>query len=289
MGALVVAYGLTGDWEKIGLVDTENGSGELYEGHQVPGTTLVIGEYLYARIEPPFTIPKYMEAHAALIEAGCDVVILDSISHAWAGAGGLLDKQHNLAKGQNSYTAWRDVTPDHNAFVDMMLQSPAHIIATMRAKVEYVVEQNDRGKAAPKKIGLAPVQREGLDFEFTVVMDIDQQSHLASASKDRTSLFDGENFKLSVDTGKKMLAWLNKGAEAPPPPNPDDELVARIKAALAKAPDSAAVERIVSHKDAQRLRLQIAMDVDLARARVAIASISTPDNTDWTTGSEEAA
>jgi predicted nucleotidyltransferase len=213
MGALLVAYGLTGDWGKVGLADTENGSGELYVGHTVPGTNIVIGEYMYARIDAPFTVQKYMQAQAALEDAECAAIIIDSTSHAWAGAGGLLDKQGKIAaKSGNSYTAWRDVTPEHNAFIEMMLQSPAHIIATMRSKTEYVLETNDKGKQVPRKIGMAPVQREGMDFEFTVVLDIDQ-SHIASASKDRTSLFDGEYFKLSPDVGKKMLAWLNAGAE----------------------------------------------------------------------------
>jgi hypothetical protein len=103
MGALLVAYGLTGDWSKIGLADTENGSGELYVGHTVPGTNFVIGEFLYAAIKAPFSVSKYMEAHAGLVDAGCEVIILDSISHAWAGSGGLLDKQgHIAAKSGNS-------------------------------------------------------------------------------------------------------------------------------------------------------------------------------------------
>src|ERR1700761_305305 len=93
MGALLVAYGLTGDWERVGLIDTESGSGELYVGHRVPGLNLVIGEYLYCRIDPPFTVTKYIEAQKALEAAGCGAIIHDSTTHAWAGAGGLLDKQ----------------------------------------------------------------------------------------------------------------------------------------------------------------------------------------------------
>ena len=89
MGALLIAYGLTGDWDKIGLLDTEQGSGELYANHHVPGTNIVIGEFCYVGIDPPYTIAKYREAQKALEAAGCEVVILDSITHAWSGAGGL--------------------------------------------------------------------------------------------------------------------------------------------------------------------------------------------------------
>lgn len=220
MGALLIAYGLTGDWDKVGLIDTENGSGELYVGHQVPGSDVVIGEYNYWRIDPPYTTLKYVEGQKALEKAGCEAVIHDSLSHAWAGAGGLLDKKDRIAKantpGMNSYTAWRDVTPDHNLLVDAMLQSPSHIIATMRTKTEYVMEKNDKGKEVPRKIGMAPIQREGMDYEFTVMLDIDASSHLAIATKDRTSIFDGMDFfKIGPETGQQLLEWLNKGIDVP--------------------------------------------------------------------------
>lgn len=259
MGALLVAYGLTGDWGKVGIVDTEAGSGELYVGHKVPGTTIVIGEYLYWRIDPPFTIAKYLEGQKALEEAGCEAIILDSTTHAWAGAGGLLDKQGKIAaKSGNSYTAWRDVTPDHNLFVETMLTSPAHIIATMRSKTEYVLDTNDKGKQVPRKIGMAPVQREGMDFEFTVMLDIDA-SHTATATKDRTSIFDGEFFKLSPDTGRKLLAWLNKGEDAPavapapekPKPTIRDWLDA-LRGDLNAAQNGPAVDAIIERNTVQR-------------------------------------
>lgn len=290
MGSLIVAHGLCGDWGKIGLIDTENGSGELYEGQTVPGTTMVIGEYMYVRLAPPFTVISYMEAQKALEDFGCEVIILDSISHAWAGSGGLLDQQgHAAKKSGNSYTAWRDVTPQHNAFVEMMLQSPAHIIATMRAKVEYILETNDKGKQVPRKVGMAPVQREGLDFEFTVVMDIDTD-HMASASKDRTSLFDGHYVKLSPDVGKKMLAWLNSGADAPPPRRPeperaqptDDELLARIRAALVKAETLETWTQITSHPQAKRLKEQLAAEIQTAYDRINTEAAHEPvENYAW--------
>lgn len=202
--ALLLAFGLGG---KIGLIDTEHGSGHLY-AH--------LGDYDVIGIEAPYTVAKYTQAIHAFEEAGYTTIIIDSLSHAWAGDGGLLDKQGKLADrpGANSYAAWRSVTPDHNALVDAMLQSPAHIIATMRSKQDYVLEVNDKGKQTPKKVGMAPVQRDGMEYEFTVMLDVDM-NHIANASKDRTSLFDGRFFKIDQKTGKELLTWLETGIDGP--------------------------------------------------------------------------
>jgi len=197
--ALLMAFGMGG---KVGLIDTEHGSGDLY-AH--------LGEYDIISIEAPYTVSKYREAVKAFEAAGYTTIIIDSLSHAWAGDGGLLDKQGKMAdRGTNSFAAWRTITPEHNALVDSMLQSPCHIIATMRSKQEYVLEMNDKGKQTPKKVGLAPVQREGMEYEFTVMLDVDM-NHIASASKDRTSLFDGQMFKIEQKTGETLLKWLDSG------------------------------------------------------------------------------
>lgn len=207
--ALLLAFGLGG---KVGVIDTEHGSADLY-AH--------LGEYDIIAIEAPYTVPKYLQAIKAFESAGYTTIIIDSLSHAWAGDGGLLDKQGKIADSgkANGFAAWRTITPEHNALVEAMLKSPCHIIATMRAKQEYVLETNDRGKQTPKKVGMAPVQRDGMEYEFTVMLDIDM-NHTASASKDRTSLFDGRYFKVSKETGGELLAWLDSGAEAPPAPPP---------------------------------------------------------------------
>lgn len=220
MGALFLAYGLTGDWSRIGLLDTEEGSGELYSDKIKNG--MHIQPYNYASIQPPYTVAKYLEGIHAL-EQCSDVVIIDSLSHAWAGTGGLLDKQGKIADStKNSYTAWRFVTPEHMSLVDAMLQSPRHIIATMRSKQEYVLETNDKGKQAPRKVGMAPVQREGMEYEFTVMLDIDDKS-VARATKDRTDLFsvmDGagrlekREFMITPKIGEELLNWLNTGVES---------------------------------------------------------------------------
>lgn len=233
VSSLLVAYGITGDWNAIGLVDTEHNSGDIPVGSTVNGVT--IGEYNILPLEPPYTPDVYIEAIKEAEKAGIKVLILDSISHAWAGEGGLLEKHGQLAKrGGNSFDAWRDVTPLHNKFVEAMLSCNLHLIATLRAKVEYAVEKSDRGTTI-KKMGMAPIQRDGMEYEFTVFLDLDQ-SHQASSSKDRTSLFDGKIFTPSPKTGEMLRAWAESGVEAP-------AQQARPTAAAqpAKAPDAKAL------------------------------------------------
>lgn len=216
MSALLIAYGIVGDWSKIGLVDTEHGSGELYTGVNVDGQQ--IGEYLTLSLTPPFEPEKYISAIKMAEDAGLECVILDSISHAWAGEGGLLDRHDKISKASksgNSYTAWRDVTPVHNRFIDAMLSSPCHVIATIRSKTEYVQEESG-GKKTVRKVGMAPVQRDGMDYEFTVVMELTQE-HIATTSKDRTSLFDGKYFTPTFDIGAQLKTWLDAGID------PDEE------------------------------------------------------------------
>lgn len=213
MSALLVAYGLCESWDDIGIVDTESGSAELYVGSQVGDVT--IGQYNVLAMSPPYEIQKYIAAIKEAEQAGLKVIILDSISHAWAGDGGLLDQKDKITKSSksgNSYTAWRDVTPQHTKFIDTMLQSSIHVIATMRAKTEYVQEKGDKGQTIIRKVGLAPVQREGMDYEFTVVFDI-SHDHIASSSKDRTNLFDNRYFTPDPDTGRQLRAWLESGVD----------------------------------------------------------------------------
>jgi hypothetical protein len=194
--SLLIAFGIGG---KVGIVDTENGSADLY-AH--------LGNYDVITLSAPYEIKKYLKAIKTFEENGYDTIIIDSLSHAWAGDGGLLDKVGKMSG--NSYANWRHITPEHNSLVEAMLQSSCHIIATMRAKTDYVLEENDKGKQTPKKVGLAPVQREGMDYEFTVMFDLDIR-HNATSTKDRTGLFDGRIFTPTKETGVELLNWLNLG------------------------------------------------------------------------------
>lgn len=207
--ALMVASGIV-PWEKIALIDTENGSGDLY-AH--------LGPYSVCRVLAPFTIEKYLAAIKEAEKAGFELIIIDSLSHAWSGEGGLLDQQAvaaNSAKNKgNSYTAWREITPLHNKLVETLLQSPCHIIATTRSKQAYEqVEENGRKKVV--KLGLAPIQREGMEYEMTVFLDISLE-HVASSSKDRTGIFDSKSVILSPDVGRQLKEWLETGSDAPAP------------------------------------------------------------------------
>lgn len=203
---LRLAFGLG---ERVALVDTENGSGSLYAD---------LGEYDVMELHPPFTAQKYMEAVNEAVKSGYDVLIIDSLSHGWAGDGGLLDqKSAKDSRGGNSFSNWAEITKLHEQFKSALLQSPIHIIATMRSKMEYVQEADDRGKTTVKKVGLAPVQRDGIEYEFTTVFDIDAR-HVAATSKDRTGLFTDEVSQITEEHGQRLAKWLEGCAEPIPAP-----------------------------------------------------------------------
>ena len=198
-------------WERLCVIDTENESGSLYVGTVANGVR--VGEYLTINLEAPFSAARYLEAIDVAEQNGVEFLIIDSLSHAWSGEGGLLDVQSNIAKRSgNSYTAWREVTPQHNKLVDRVLQCPMHVAITLRTKTEYVIEDNGNGKKSPKKVGMAPVFRDGIEYEVTVFFEL-SQDHVASATKDRTGVFDGQFFTINPDTGAKIRAWL-EGADA---------------------------------------------------------------------------
>lgn len=208
LSALLMAYGMTGDWDKIGLIDTENQSANLYAETVKAGVH--IPEFDKIDLDPPYTTEKYIEAIKEFEDHGTEVLIIDSLSHAWAGEGGLLEQKDNLSKGKNSFAAWGELTPKQNRMVETILKSKCHIFTTMRSKTEYVLEANEKGKQVPRKVGMAPVQRDGLEYEFTLVMDL-TADHVASVSKDRTGLFDGQYFIPTVETGKQLAEWLESG------------------------------------------------------------------------------
>ena len=224
LGALLLAYGITGNWGDICLIDSENYSGELYANTTKAGVD--IGEYNIISLTVPYTPEKYTAAIRECEDAGIKVIIVDSLTHAWAGEGGLLDKKGQMEKkaGVNSWTAWRDITPMHNRLVESILSSKVHIIATLRAKMEHVSEKNDQGKTVIRKLGINPIQRDGMEYEFTTFVDVDQD-HQCTSSKDRTGIVDGKAFQLSPHLGKQFLDWLETGVDAPGPPAPPTPLV----------------------------------------------------------------
>jgi hypothetical protein len=203
--ALQIAKGLGG---RIALIDTEHESGSLYAD---------LCEFDTASLTPPYTPDKYRAAITAAEAAGYSVLIIDSFSHAWAGEGGLLDMHDKAAaasRSGNSFTAWREITPQHNALVESLLGARLHVIATLRTKTAYDLVDDGNGKKKPVKIGLAPIQREGVDYEFTTVIDLSIDGHVATATKDRTRLFDGKHFIPSIETGQALMNWLETGVDA---------------------------------------------------------------------------
>ena len=201
--ALRIAKGIGG---KIAVIDTERSSASLYAD---------LVDFDVLNLEPPFNPQKYVDAIKAAETAGYEVIIIDSLSHAWSGTGGLLDLHDNIQKSNksvNGFSAWKEVTPIQNRFIDAILSSKCHIITTMRAKQEYIIEKGEY-KTQVRKVGLAPVQRDGLEYEFTIFFEISQE-HVATASKDRTNIFDGKYFTPSEETGKILMSWLNQPSAA---------------------------------------------------------------------------
>jgi hypothetical protein len=197
MSALRLAKGL-GD--KFAVVDTENGSASLYSDKF---------DFDTLNLSPPYTTEKYMAAIDEAVKKGFDTLIIDQISHAWAGEGGLLQLKEMLdssGKG-NSYTNWAKITPLQEQFISKILHSPINLIATLRSKQEYILIENERGKQEPRKVGMAPVQRDGVEYEFTTVFDI-SMAHTATVSKDRTGLFSSNPFQITEEIGSKIKEWL---------------------------------------------------------------------------------
>lgn len=209
--ALLLARGLTDDWSKIAIIDTENGSADLYSH---------LGDYGVLPLAPPFEPEKYAKALETCVKAGAEVVIIDSMSQEWSGEGGVLDYQSKLG---GKFQDWAKATPRHRAFIDAILQSPAHVICCSRVKTEWAIEQNERGKATPTKMGLKVEQRDGIEYEFTVSWRL-AQGNMASCDKDRTGLFHGKaDFKISTETGKELRTWADTGTEAKPTTPPSQE------------------------------------------------------------------
>jgi len=222
--ALLIAQGLA-PGGKVALIDSERGSGELYADMLA---------YDVAPLEPPYTPARYIELIRGAEQAGYDVLIIDSLSHAWSGDGGVLDmhdKATAASRSGNSFAAWREVTPAHNQLVDAILGVDLHVITTMRTKTAYDLVDDGRGKKKPVKIGLAPVQRDGMEYEFTLVMDLSVEGHVATASKDRTRLFDGSHFMPTLDTGEALREWLESGKD---PAEESKRILKRLKAQVTK-------------------------------------------------------
>jgi len=227
VSALLIAYGMVVDWNKIAVIDTESESADLYANHRLP-TGFVIGEFLTRPLSAPYAPERYVEAIRECEAAGVEVIIIDSITHEWDGKGGCLEIVDQITQGstsKNSYIAWGKVTPRHQAFIEAMLTSKAHIITTVRRKQDYEMSRDDKGKLQVEKAGLKEVTRDGWEYELTANLQLDQ-AHLAKASKDRTGLFmDKPEFVPTVETGKLIAEWCEMGID---PKVEIDEAIAKL-------------------------------------------------------------
>jgi hypothetical protein len=199
--SLLIAYGLCNDWSKIAVIDSENHSSELYSN---------LGAYNVLQISPPFTPEKYIEAIQVCEKADMEVIIIDSITHEWE-----YIIEFHASLGGNSFTNWHKIGLRHKEFINAMLKSKVNIIATTRTKQEYVLNEKN-GRTVPEKVGLKSIQRDGLEYEFTLVFDINMKN-MATASKDRTNLFFNKpETQISAETGKMIQQWCNEGADISP-------------------------------------------------------------------------
>jgi len=215
--ALAIATGLAGEGGRIAVIDSEHGSASKYANLFEFDTLCLsdLGEY-----DPRL----YVQAIEAAEQAGYDVVVIDSLSHAWDGAGGVLEQVDKAAARNrgNTWAAWSEGTPLHRRLIEAITGCSAHVVATMRVKTAWETVQNG-GKSTPQKIGLAPVQRDGMDYEFDVVAELDLQ-HRMLVTKTRYSELDNKQFDLpGVRVGETIRETLTQGVPPAPrmaPPDP---------------------------------------------------------------------
>ena len=224
LGALQVAFGLCGDWNKIAVICTEHGSANLYSH---------LGQYNVVTLSEPYSPERFQNCILLCQASGIEVIIIDSISHAWDGNGGILDIHSKIA-GSNTFMNWRKVTPLQNSLMQTILESTCHVITTIRTKQEYVLSsKND--KLIPEKVGLKLIQRDGFEYDLTILFEVNI-NHFATATKDRTSAFAGKpEFKLTSLVGQQLLDWCNQGHSV----NAKEELVQKIK-------DTSTVEELLA-------------------------------------------
>lgn len=224
LGALMIAKGMGGS---IAVIDTERGSAELYASavKLADGTMWEPPPFDALQLLPPYTPERYMQAIGAAEQGGYDILIVDSTTHEWSGVGGCLEMVDSVAIKKfrgNVWSAWSEITPRHRKFIDCLVGSSCHVITTMRSKTDTAQEERD-GKKVVVKLGMKAEQRDGTEFEFTTVVDIQHNGHHAVATKDRTGVFQGLEGPITEATGRALRKWLDTGEEPPPPPPPPPE------------------------------------------------------------------
>lgn len=202
MSALLIAFGITNDWSKITVIDSENESADLYEH---------LGPYNVISMHPPYNVDSFCDAVDMCIKNEQEVIIVDSTYHYWHGQGGLLDFVGSLG---GKFTDWAKGSPLWARFLNKILQTPAHFICTSRKKQAYEISKGNDGKATVEKKGMEDQIRDGFDYEMTLAFDIISDKHMAKAQKDRTGIFMGkQEFIPTSQTGVVIKNWCESGAE----------------------------------------------------------------------------
>ncbi|GHU84554.1 hypothetical protein FACS189473_2180 [Spirochaetia bacterium] len=202
MTALRMAKGIA---DKMGVpfavIDTEARSASKY-ADRIPFDVDDLGEK---------TIDHYIAAMNDCIKAGYKVLVIDSLSHAWRELTEEVDRIAQNSVSKNTFSAWGKVSPKQKRLVEAILNFPGHIITTMRSKTEWVIGEGKGGKIAPEKMGLAPEQGKGIEYEFDLLIELDQK-HQATVTKDRTGKFQDETIgKPGEAFGVALYDWLSSG------------------------------------------------------------------------------
>lgn len=205
--SLLMAKGIVSSMDKVAIIDTENGSADLYSN---------LGDFNVFPLQAPYNPERYIEAIDECIKAGMELVIIDSASHEWDGKGGCLEINDLIAKTRfkgNTWAAWSDTTPRHQSFIEAITTAPVHIITCARSKTDMI--QTDDKKI--KKVGMKEIQREGFEYEPTINFTLDRDGHYATASKDRTGIFiDKDPFVINEEVGKVLKQWSEEGIDPLP-------------------------------------------------------------------------
>ena len=234
---LRIARGLAGAAGSVAVIDTERGSASKYADRF---------EFDVMELEDQ-TIEGYCHAIRQAAEAGYAVLLIDSLSHGWQT---LLEEVEKLAKAKyrgNTWSAWSEGTPLQRKLVQAILNYPGHVLATMRSKTEWTTVDSGNGKKTPQRIGLAPEQGKGVEYEFDLLVEISTE-HIANVIKDRTGKFQDKLIeKPGEDFGKSLAAWLSEGEPAKPEPSAADN----ARNAIAKADSLERLEAIRRAVDAR--------------------------------------
>lgn len=206
--------------DRVAVIDTERGSASKYAG---------LNGWAFDTVTPDSFSPDSL-VHLLGEAAEYDVVIVDSLSHYWMGVDGMLEQADRMKRGANSFSGWKEARPAERRMIDALVSHPGHVIVTMRTKTEYVIEENERGKKEPRKVGMKPEQREGIEYEFDVVGELDFDNTLTVSKSRIHTLAKAVVPMPGAEFAEKISDWLSEGVQVPTPIEYRDRLLAAATA-----------------------------------------------------------